>query len=195
MRVDEGEIVGGFERAYDAWTVEDADTPMIRSIAASAGLRLDNSVTVDAVLDDGTSWRRAFSASFSEELPTCLFTTPNPHVLGVRIRGVVFAVDVGCPDESVELDVLPVACAASDTVAGRMFLASDTEVYAFDGVRMLWQSRRVSLDGIRDLAYSEGRVHGIATDVGADAVPFSIDAATGEAEGGFAGWGLQRADD
>lgn len=196
MRIDEGDIVGSFERSYDARTVEDADTPMIRAIAASTGLRLDNSVTVQVALENGTSWTRGYSASFSEELRTCIFTTPNPQILGVRIRGVVFAVDVAHPDEPVELDILPVACAASDISGGRMFLASDTEVYAFDGVRILWRSRRVSLGGIRDLSYFDGRVHGVATDVGVDAVPFNIDADTGKAEGGFEGWqGFQRVDD
>ncbi len=196
MKIDEGDIVGGFERSYDAWTVQDANTPMIRAIAASTGLRLDNSVTVEVALKNGTSWTRGYSASFSQELRTCIFTTPNPQILGVRIRGVVFAVDIAHPDEPVELDILPVACAASDISGGRMFLASDTEVYAFDGVRILWESRRVSLDGIRDLSYFDGRVYGVATDVAVEAVPFNIDADTGKAEGGFEGWpGLQRLDD
>jgi hypothetical protein len=188
MRVDEGELVGGFERAYDAVMVEEADTPVLRAIGASTGLRRNNSVTVEAVLGDGASWSRAFSASFSEELSDCLFTTPNPYVLGVRVRGTLFLVDVTKPDDAVEFDVSPVSCVAADVERGRIFLASDLEVYAFDGVRVLWTSRRVSLDGIRDLVYAEGQVLGIATDVGVDAVPFAIDAETGDAAGGFEGW-------
>ena len=69
-----------------------------------------------------------------------------------------------------------------------MFFASYTEVYAFDGVRVLWASRQVSLDGISDLSYTDGRVCGIATDVGIEAVPFTIDAETGDASGGFEGF-------
>src|ERR1700730_6049411 len=176
MKVDGGELVGGFECAYDAVMVEEADTPVLRAIAASTGLCRNNSVTVEVVLGDGTSWSRAFSASFSEELSDCLFTTPNPYILGVRVRGTVFLVDVTKPDDAVEFDVVPVSCVAADVKRGRMFLASDSEVYAFDGVRVHWTSRRVSLDGIRDLVYTEGRVLGIATDVGVDAVPFTIDA-------------------
>ena len=196
MRIDEGDIVGGFERSYDAWIVEDANTPMVRAIAETTGLRLDNGVTVEVALQNGASWTREYAASFSKELRPCLFTTPNPQILGVRIRGIVFAVDVARPDEPVELDILPVTCAVSDIVGGRMFLASDTEVYAFDGVRVLWESRRISLVGIRDLAYFDGRVHGVATAVGVDAVPFDLDADTGRAWGGFEGWhSLQRLDD
>jgi hypothetical protein len=188
VRVDEGEIAGGFARAYDAWTVEDPDTPTIRAIVASTGLLRAHSVAVEVVLEDGTCWSRSFSATFNEST-ACVFTTPNPYILGVRIRGIAFAVDVLNPEDSVELDITPLTCATSDLRGGRMFLASDDEVYAYDGVRILWRSRRVSLDGIRGLTYAEGRVRGLATAPGVDAVPFIIDAESGDAEGGFQGWG------
>jgi hypothetical protein len=188
MQVDEGALIGGFERAYDAAIVEEADTPVLRAIAASTGLHRVNSVTVEVVLSDGAAWSRSFSASFSEELPDCLFTTPNPYVLGVRVRGTVFFVDVTRPDDAVQFEALPVSCSASDVEGGRLFFASDTEVYAFDGVRLLWTSRRLSLDGIRDLSYADGQVHGIGTDVGVEAAPFTVDASTGEVAGGFEGF-------
>jgi hypothetical protein len=188
MRVDEGDIVGGFERAYDAVMVEEADTRVLRAIAAATGLHRADSVTVEVLLVDGAGWSRSFSASFSEELSDCLFTTPNPYVLGVRVRGTVFLVDVTRPDAAVEFEALPVSCSASDVERGRMFLASDTEIHAFDGVRVLWTSRRVSLDGIRGLSYADGHVRGIATDVGVEAAPFTVDASTGEAAGGFGGF-------
>jgi len=71
-----------------------------------------------------------------------------------------------------------------------MFLADDTKVIAFDGVRVLWESLQVSLDGITGLSYSAGVVGGHATDVGVDDVLFEIDAVTGEARGGFEGFRL-----
>ena len=188
MKVDEGDLVGGFARAYEAVMVEDVDTPAIRAIAHSTGLTRNNSVTVEVTVEDGTSWTRGFKGEFSDEVRDCLFTTPNPYGLGVRVRGVMFIVDVSNPENAVELDVLPLYCVASDIDGNRMFLAGNCEVCAFDGVRIGWTSRRVSLDGIRDLAYVGGQVRGIATDVGAEAVPFTIDAKTGAASGGFEGW-------
>ena len=110
------------------------------------------------------------------------------------MNGVAFAVDVNSPEQAVALEVVPLSCAVSDIEGGRMFLASSTDVYAFDGVRMLWTSRRVSLDGIRNLVYTDGRVHGLANDVGVDDVPFTIDARTGEAVGGFTGWSFEHLD-
>jgi hypothetical protein len=41
---------------------------------------------------------------------------------------------------------------------------------------------------IRDLAYADRQVRGMATDVGVEAAPFAIDAETGDAAGGFQGW-------
>jgi hypothetical protein len=188
MKVDEGDVVGGFARAYDGAIVENVDTPVLRAIAASTGLCRNNGVTVEVTLENGRSWSRTFEGRFSKELSDCIFTTPNPYGLGIRVRGVMFIVDVANPDDAFELDVLPLSCAASDIEGGRMFLASDTEVYAFDGVRIRWKSRRVSLDGIRDLVYADRQVRGIATDVGVEAVPFTLDAETGEAAGGFEGF-------
>jgi len=168
--------------------VEQPETPVLRAISAATGLHRANTATVEVRLSDGAAWSRAFSASFSDELSDCLFTTPNPYVLGVRVRGAVFLVDVSRPDDAIELEARPVSCSASDVEHGRMFFASDTEIYAFDDVRVLWASRRVSLDGIRDLSYADGQVRGIATDVGREAVPFVVDASTGEATGSFEGF-------
>jgi len=109
-------------------------------------------------------------------------------VLGVRVHSAGFAVDVLDPDDPLEFNVIPIICAASDVPGGRIFLANDTNVCAFDGVAILWVSRRVSLDGVSDLRYSNERVDGVGYDVGGDALSFSIDARTGEADGGFTGF-------
>jgi hypothetical protein len=186
-RLDEGIIVGGFEHAYEAWIVDEPHTPIIRRIAQSTGVRLDNSVTFQVAVEGERTWTREFAGSLYTTGP-CLFTTPKPNVLGVLVRGVAFAVDVRHPDDAFDIDVHPVTCSASDVRGGRLFFASFDRVYAFDGARILWESRRVSLDGISDLSYADGCVHGIATDVGVDVVPFNVDAETGDAYDGFQGF-------
>jgi hypothetical protein len=103
----------------------------------------------------------------------------------LRIQGVGLSIDVSRPDEAMELPVLPLQNSVSDVNGRRMFLADDVKVIAFDGVRVLWISRRVSLDGIGGLSYADGTVRGLATDVGAENVPFEIDAVSGAASGGF----------
>ncbi len=58
MRIDEGEITGGFARAYDAWIVEGDDTPAIRAIAASLGGRRAAGFTVTVEVSGGATWTR-----------------------------------------------------------------------------------------------------------------------------------------
>jgi hypothetical protein len=80
-----------------------------------------------------------------------------------------------------------VECAASDVEGGRLFLATCIDVTAIDTEKVLWESRRISLDGVRMLTYANGYVNGIGRDLASYEKPiaFSINAATGEAAGGF----------
>lgn len=191
MILDEGDIRGGFDHAYKARIVAPrADSSLLRSIEAATGIGPTATVQVEVITEGGTTWTRGFAARFKPSSGPCVFTTPNPYVLGVRVQGVCYVVNATHPSECWELPVLPLECVATDVVGRRLFLADDTKVIGFDGLRVLWESRRVSLDGIRDLSYAAGTVRGTATDVGIDAVPFTINALTGDAEGGFEGFRL-----
>lgn len=194
MELDQGEIVGGFAHRYDARIVPHAGTAIVHAIEAATGIDPDDVVQVEVTTDDGEVWERGFSGRWTGSTP-CIFTTPNPHVIGIRIRGVAYAVDVRHPDEVSELPALPLTCAVSDILGGRMFLANETRVCAFDGADILWTSERVSLDGICGLKYSNGVVRGMAwvPKRGSDwrlgpNTPFEINATTGDAKGGIIGW-------
>lgn len=185
VKVDEGDIAGRFAHSYDAWTADVAETRIQRLIADATGIDQDDSVTLHVVAADGTAWSRVFRGWYGHASSACAFTTPEPDVVGVRVRGVVFIIDVSRPDEAAELDLVPVTCAASDVRGRRMFLASETNVVAFDGIRVVWESRRVALDNIWTLSYANGRVYGTGDAPGADSLAFIIDPDTGAAEGGF----------
>jgi len=188
VRVDEGEIVGRFDRAYDAWLTEDPTTPMQRQIEAyvdhafRAGMV--RTVGISVTTEEGKTWSHCFRANFDDSA-NCAFTTPNPYVLVVRVSGIGFAVDVRDPDSPVEVDITPITCAASDVDGGRMFLASFNRVYEFDGVRVLWASRRIALDEIDELRHARGMVTGVANVIGGERVPFTIDLASGLTTGGY----------
>jgi hypothetical protein len=67
-----------------------------------------------------------------------------------------------------------------------MFVAGDIFVTAFNLQGKLWSSRLVSLDGIIDLRFADGVVYGVG--VGPETypqLPFTIDAESGEAQGGY----------
>lgn len=183
VRIDEGELAGGFARAYDARITTEAVTPVQRSIAVAAGIGQDNTVCVSVAPDGGAAWSCCFPQPRNGSEP-CVFTTPNPHVVGVR-ADFVYAFDVSGPDEPIDLGDDAITCVAFDVHGGRMFLGGRFEVTAFDGRRVLWRSRQVSLDYISGLSYADGIVHGIATDIDGEAVEFTIDARTGEAQGGL----------
>ena len=166
--------MGGFGRAYDASIVEDATLALTYlKISAPSAARFSRTTT--------------FSGCFDASIASCIFSTPSPSVIGVCHKGQVSALDVFAAGREIDLDVMPVRCVTADVAGGRMFFATDLDVAAFDGTRVLWTSRRVSLDGIRDLSYAEGRNSGFATDVGIESVAFTIDACSGMAEGGFTG--------
>jgi hypothetical protein len=111
--------------------------------------------------------------------------TPHLHVLGVRVGGIAFVVDVLRPEAAEKLEVTPLVGSASDTERGLMFLADFIKVYAFDGVRIVWSTRRLSLDGISGLRFEGGLVHGFGTAPGEENLSFTVDATTGDAWGGF----------
>ena len=183
--LDEGDVRGNFSHAYEAHIIAAANVPILQNVEAATGVERDETITIEVTTDVGQTWSRGFTKRFDPDLAACIFTTPNPYVLGIRVQGVALSIDVTRPDDPIELPVLPLRISASDVTGGRMFLADDLKVIAFDGVRVLWKSRRVSLDGIDGLSYSNGVVRGLATDVGAENVPFEIDATSGAVSGGF----------
>jgi len=194
MKVDEGAIVGGFDRSYDAELFEE-ETPLQRTIAASSGLDRADHIWVEATKFGGQSWSRRFIGRYSRQFPDCLFTTPHPDVLGVRVQSTVYFVDVTRPDHAAEFELVPVSCGAADFERGLLYLAGDYEIAAFDGVRVLWKTRPVSFEGIRDLVYADGKIQGIANGLGVDTIPFTIDVESGEIVGGYEGLRGRRLDD
>jgi hypothetical protein len=172
--VDEGWIVGGFERAYEAWISEDTTSE-------------STSVTIKARAPASWTATKSFFGCFAPPTPSCIFSTPSPNVIGVCQKGQVFAFNV-LDEGRVDLEVMPVRCIAVDVAGGRMFFATDVYVCAFDGVKTLWTSRPISLEGISDLAYKDGYISGFATDLGRKLVGFKIDAQNGTAVGGFTGF-------
>lgn len=187
LELDGGAICGGFAHDYEARIVPTADSPVIRTIEKSTGVRRERHLTVQVVTDTGERTMGFTCDDWHAELTPCVFTTPDRHVLGVRLQGCAYIVDVTTKKAEM-LTITPLMAAASDTRRGVIFFADYTRVAAFNGTEFLWTSDRVSLDGISRLSCDNGIVHGIA-EVGADrAVPFTIDAETGEVRGGFREW-------
>ncbi len=184
MILDGGAIRGGFEAEYEARIVAPQDSAMVAAIARSTGTDLEPKVDVEIQPTAGTRW--VFSARGVAERANVL-TTPNPRVACITVDGGAYLVD-SSTRQAVYLNLNPVECAASDLPGRRLFLATNVDVIALDAKSVLWQSRRISLDGVKLLTYANGYVNGVGLDVGDTPLPFSIDAETGEASGGFTGF-------
>lgn len=184
LYLDLGEIRGGFAHDYTARIVPVADTPIMRTIEKSTGVRRERSVTVEIVTGAGSRIIGLTCEDWHTELTPCVFTTPNRRVLGVRLQCCAYIANVDT-DETQRLPIMPLMAAASDTKRPVMFLADYTNVHAFSGTDVLWVSDRVAHDGIMRLAYDDGMVHGLAEVGGGEVVPFTVDADTGSVRGGF----------
>ena len=122
MKLDQGDIFGGFPHAYEAVIVQGPPSPLIAAIERSTGLdRAGRSVTLQVTRDDGSTWLRGFSDNFSPDLLDCIFTLPNAERLGIRVSGVMLVANIADPDDVTTLDLLPLSCSASDIAGERMF--------------------------------------------------------------------------
>jgi hypothetical protein len=200
--LDRGQLVGGFPHGYDAQIIgfEDATAAhriqQIRmfseraSIVRDIKMRPDRPMNVRISLPDGTTRQQRFMGQWCNDSESCLFTTPLPTVLGLRVRGIALALDVTDPESLQELPARPLTASASGFAENMLYLSSDLQVFAFDGRRIVWETRRLSLDGIDAIHYRDGWIIGAGLDVGGASLPFHIDATTGIAEGGFLGFNI-----
>lgn len=182
--LDGGRIRGGFQSDYAARIFPPQDSALVAAITNSVGADRYTKVDVEIVPLDGKPW--IFSAAGVPET-TSVFTTPNSRVVSVATGGEVHFVDTATRTAT-QLGRGPIECAASDVQGGRLFLADFLFVYAFDAEKCIWQSRRISIDGVRMLTYADGYVSGVGVGVADDAKPFTINAANGEAKGGVTRW-------
>ncbi len=94
-------------------------------------------------------------------------------------------IDSATPEVSTLLEQRPVTTLLPAPEAGLLLLAGFHDVLALgaDGVR--WRSARLSWEGLTLHGTAAGQLHGTGWDMFADReVPFRVDLATGEHEGG-----------
>lgn len=113
-----------------------------------------------------------------------LVTTPNPEVLCVLVRGTAYMVDVTDRSYRPVAVSAPVTAAAPVLPAGLLLLATPWQVIGIGLGGVVWQSRRVAIDGLRLDEADESRLIGVADPDSAEPREFVIDLHTGTHEGG-----------
>jgi hypothetical protein len=147
LKLDEGSICGGFAADYYAQIIPPQKEPIVRAIAAATGT--DRHPRIDVEIQNGTE--RPWICSFEgTEDCSSIFTTPDPLTAGLATIN-----EIPIPT--------PAVCAVSDLTNARLFVATAINLVAIGENGLLWRSRRVSLDGITMLVYSDGCIRGVGT--------------------------------
>lgn len=113
-----------------------------------------------------------------------LMTTPNCDGLCVLVRGTAYVVDV--TDRSFRLVTAsaPVMAAAPVLPAEVLLLATPWHVIGIGRGGVMWQTKRLAIDGLRLDEADESRLLGVADPESAEPREFVIDLRTGTHEGG-----------
>jgi hypothetical protein len=182
----------GFSADY---RVEQVDGPIplgVREFRKSdrtvlpAGIALQAS-TRDIVLEvkpaSGDRWLGRFWGG-AEGLDG-VFATPSPDVLCVVVRGQGYWVPVHEPTAFEVIRATPIKRVLPVHDPRILIFVSYTRLSAYGALGFMWLTEDLSWDGFGNLDVTGGAIRGTAWDspAGHD-VPFSVDIATGKAEGG-----------
>lgn len=114
-----------------------------------------------------------------------LFATPNPNAFCVVVKGQGYWVSAQEPSAFEVIRMVPVKQVFAVEDLSALIFVSYTRLSAYGPRGFMWITEDLSWDGLCILDVSEGKVRGTAWDSPADRdIPFSVDIATGKAEGG-----------
>lgn len=182
----------GFAANYRVERVNGPAPIGVREFRRSEGAALPDGITLqtrskDIVLDvataDGEHWTGRFWGG-AEGLDD-VFATPNGDVLCVVVRGQGYWVPVHEPTAFEAIRSTPIKHVLPVHDPEILIFGSYTRLSAYGAQGFMWVTEDLSWDGLKDLHVTGGTVRGTAWDspAGRDK-PFSVDVATGEAEGG-----------
>ena len=118
-------------------------------------------------------------------LPTGIFACPNPKDLLAVAGGYAYLIDTLAPERCLHLPLRPITQILPAPAAHLILLAGFHNILAVDANGLRWQSKRLSWEGVSMIEVSDLRLHGTGWNLHTDReVPFSIDLATGDHEGG-----------
>ena len=118
-------------------------------------------------------------------LPSGIFPCPRPDDLLAVSGGYAYLIDTQQPATCLHLQLRPVAQVLSAPGEGMILLAGFHTVAAIGAGGLLWQSSRLSWEGVTLTEVRDGKLHGLGWNMQTDReVPFVIDLATGTHTGG-----------
>jgi hypothetical protein len=132
----------------------------------------------------GTSWLGIFAFGDGPFL-TRVLSTPCRRTLCVVARGVGYIVRVDDPHKWEEVPCTPVVDARPIPESDRLIFANFTEILAYGPDGLIWETPRLSHDGLNILKVTAERIEGLVWDAPNQRhVGFSVDVRTGRHHGG-----------
>jgi hypothetical protein len=136
--------------------------------------------------DAGESFLATCALGFaSPAVPTGVWTCPDAAMLCAVAGGYAYMIDTRAPERFHQVGYRPVTEVRPLVEAGLLVLASFHSIEAWGAGGRLWQTARLSWEGVRLGEASATDLKGWGWDLRTDReVPFTIDLATGQHNGG-----------
>jgi hypothetical protein len=120
-----------------------------------------------------------------KSLPTGIFACPAPDDMLAVAGGYAYLVNTTAPERCVHLPLRPVTQIVSAAEEGLLLLSGFHTVAAVGADGLLWETARLSWEGVRLGELRGGKLHGEGWNMHTNReVPFTIDLRTGLHEGG-----------
>jgi len=120
-----------------------------------------------------------------KSLPSGLFACPAPDDMLAVAGGYAYLVNTAAPEHCVHLPLRPVTHVLSAVDEGLVLLAGFHTIAAIGASGMLWETAKLSWEGVKLGEVRDGKLFGEGWNMQTDReVPFSIDLRTGAHEGG-----------
>jgi len=134
----------------------------------------------------GGSFLATCALGFREKsLPTGVFGCPAPDDMLAVAGGYAYLVNTTTPEHCVHLPLRPVTQIVSAVEEGLILLAGFHTVAAVGAAGLLWETGKLSWEGVKLGEVRDGKLHGEGWDMRSDReLPFAIDLRTGTHEGG-----------
>jgi len=116
---------------------------------------------------------------------TGVWSCPRPDDLLAVAGGYAYLADTLAPDRPLHLPLRPVAQVLSSPESNLLLLAGFHTIAAIGPTGLLWETARLTWEGLTLTEIRDGQLHGLGWDMRTDReLPFAVDLATGKHAGG-----------
>ena len=116
---------------------------------------------------------------------TGVWSCPRPDDLLAVAGGYAYLADTLAPERPLHLPLRPVSQVLPSPEAGLLLIAGFHAIAAIGPTGLIWQTARLTWEGLSLGGIRDGELHGLGWDMRTDReIPFTVDLATGKHTGG-----------